>query len=136
LLKIFMFRRKRLTRSQLTALGRRINFAKSVLYMASALQDGPMAGKVSFPTFRFSWVFSSGFKSDPQNCDKKTPCCWHPCSCSLLVLSTLLFLASPLVLNLASLLLLAFLLLMVPKLFAGIPSIAGVPAIDASLFLF
>jgi hypothetical protein len=46
-----------LTRSQLTALGRRINFAKSVLYMASALQDGPMAGKVRFPTFRFSRVF-------------------------------------------------------------------------------
>jgi hypothetical protein len=61
MLKIFMLcRRKRLTRSQLTALGRRINFAKSVLYMASALQDGPMAGKVSFPTIGFIWVFASG----------------------------------------------------------------------------
>jgi hypothetical protein len=71
-LKYSCCRRKRLTRSQLTALGRRINFAKSVLYMASALQDGPMAGKVSFPTIGFRWVSSSGFRKTKVT-HKKAP---------------------------------------------------------------
>lgn len=39
-------RRKRLTRGQLAALGRRLNYTKSVLYIVSALQDGPAPQKV------------------------------------------------------------------------------------------
>jgi hypothetical protein len=92
-----------LTRSQRTALGRRINFAKSVLYMASALQDGPVAQKVSFPTvYRIQLRIQQG-KSDTI----KASCCfWHPCYCSLLLLLTPMLLALVLVLMHASLLLL------------------------------